>query len=163
MRLFFVATAALVLSFMATELLLAEADDVPLNKLPPAVVAAVKARFPKAELLSAEKKTEKEKMIYEVDLKYDGHKTEARLTLEGKWVSIEKTIETKDAPAAVLAAVADKYGKDAIEGAEEVYLFPAGKEKLDHYNLSIKPTKGKAFDVTVSVDGKSIEKVEEEK
>ena len=46
----------------------------PLDKLPKAVVEAVKKRFPKAEMIGAAKETEDGKTEYEVTIK-DGGKT----------------------------------------------------------------------------------------
>lgn len=43
-------------------------DDIPVAELPDAVVGALKARFPDAQLLSAEKETDNGKVVYEVKL-----------------------------------------------------------------------------------------------
>ena len=47
----------------------ADEEKVPLDKLPKAVVEAVKEKFPKAELVSASKEDENGKTVFEVSIK----------------------------------------------------------------------------------------------
>ncbi len=114
-------TAALTLSVLALAAAArADEEKIAIDKLPRAVLDAVKAKFPGAELTGAEKEEEKGKVEYEVALKYKGHKYEVILTPEGKIVAVEKEIAVKDLPRAVTAAVETKYPKATIKIAEEV-------------------------------------------
>src|SRR5262245_17095729 len=81
----------------------AEGDEeqCPLDKLPAKVTAAVKAKWPKGEMLSATKETEKGKTLYEVKVKDGESKIEAVLTEDGVFTEIEATIPVKDLPKAV--------------------------------------------------------------
>src|SRR5437879_2104073 len=83
-------------------------EKVPLDKLPQAVVDAVKAKFPKAKLVSAEKETDDGKTVYEVAIKNDKQSIEVTLTPEGKIIEIEKQIAAKDLPKAVADALKAK-------------------------------------------------------
>ncbi|MCE9532711.1 MAG: PepSY domain-containing protein [Planctomycetes bacterium] len=98
----------------------ADEEKVPLDKLPAKVKAAVKAKFPDAELLSAEKETEDGKTLYEVDIKNKGQKIEVTVDEDGKIVEIEKEIAAKDLPKVVLDAIEKKYPKATITKAEEI-------------------------------------------
>jgi uncharacterized membrane protein YkoI len=99
----------------------ADEEKIPLDKVPKAVIDAVKAKFPGAELSKdAAKEEDKGKVEYEVTLKYKGYSYDVTATPDGKIVSIEKTIPEKELPKAVAAAVAAKYPKATIKIAEEV-------------------------------------------
>ncbi|HMC64810.1 MAG TPA: PepSY-like domain-containing protein, partial [Gemmataceae bacterium] len=67
-------------------------EKVPLDKLPKAVVDAVKAKFPKAKLVSAEKEEEDGATVYEVAIKNEEQSIEVTLTADGKIIEIEKQI-----------------------------------------------------------------------
>jgi len=98
----------------------ADEEKVPLDKLPKAIVAAVKKRFAEGEMVSAEKETDKGKTVYEVALKHKGKKIEVSLTPEGTILEIEKEIAFDDLPKAVSDTVKTKYPKADIKLAEEV-------------------------------------------
>src|SRR5260221_6496479 len=76
----------------------ARADDVPIDKLPKAVVDALKAKFPGCELTEALSETEDGKLVYEVSLKHKGVNYDIIVTPEGKLNVVEKAIEAKDLP-----------------------------------------------------------------
>jgi uncharacterized membrane protein YkoI len=95
-------------------------EKVPLDKVPKAVIDAVKAKFKDAELVGAEKENENGKVIYEINLKVKGQTIEVSVTPDGKIVSIEKTITIKDLPKAVAEALDSKYPKATIKIVEEV-------------------------------------------
>src|SRR5260221_1073112 len=83
----------------------ADEEKVPLDKLPKAVVDAVKAKFPDAKLVSAEKELEDGKPVYEVAIKDKDQNIEVTVTPEGKIILIEKEIAAKDLPKAVAEAM----------------------------------------------------------
>lgn len=59
-------------------------EDIAIDKLPGPVVKAIKDRFPKGELRSAEKETDDGKVEYEVKVRSDGKKYEVEVTPDGK-------------------------------------------------------------------------------
>ena len=99
----------------------ADEVSVPLDKVPQAVLDAVKKRFPKAELKEAAKETDGDKVEFEVSLMDGTTKYDVMSTPEGKLTLIEKTVASKDLPPAVLALVEGKYPKCTIKVAEEMY------------------------------------------
>ena len=90
----------------------ADEEKVPLDKVPKPVLEAAKKRFPKAEVVGVSKETEKDKTVYEVELKENGKTIDVTLTPEGVITTIEKQIDAKDLPKAVTVAA----GEEVPEG-----------------------------------------------
>ncbi len=132
----------------------ADEEKVPLDKVPKAVLDAVKAKFPDAKLVSAEKETEDGKTVYEIAIKNKGQSIEVTLTPDGKIVEIEKQIEAKDMPKAVTEALAAKYPKATYKMIEEVIKVKDGKEKLEYYEVLLVTAEKKKLEVSVTPDGK---------
>jgi hypothetical protein len=65
-------------------------ENVPINQLPSPVTAAIKNRFPKSELLSAEKDLENGKVIFEVKVRSDGQNYDVDVAPSGKILKIER-------------------------------------------------------------------------
>jgi hypothetical protein len=132
----------------------ADEENVPLDKLPKAVVDGVKKRFPDAQLTEASKEDENGKTVYEVTIKDKGHSLDVTLTPEGTLVSIEKQIEAKDLPKAVADTLDQKYPKATFKTIEEVIKVREGKEKLEYYELLLVTAEKKKLEVTITPDGK---------
>jgi hypothetical protein len=64
-------------------------ENVPINRLPSPVTAAIKNRFPKSELLWAEKDMDNGRIIYEVKLRSDGQNYDVDVTPSGKIIKVE--------------------------------------------------------------------------
>jgi hypothetical protein len=141
----------------------ADEEKVPLDKLPKAVVEAVKKRFPEAELVSAEKETEDGKTVYEVAIKHKGQSIEVTLTPEGAITEIEKQIEAKDLPKTVSAALEKKYPKATYKMIEEVIKVKDGKEKLEYYEVLLVTAEKKKFEVSVNPEGKIVKEEDKSK
>ena len=127
----------------------AEEEKVPLDKLPKAVTAAVKAKFPDAELKGAEKEVADGKTIYEVSLKFKGSDYDVSLTPEGKIIEIEKVIAAKDLPTAVVKGLDQKYPKAKITLAEEIT-----KDNTISYEVIIETADKKKLEVVLDASGK---------
>jgi len=137
----------------------ADEEKVPLDKVPKAVLDAVKAKFPGAEMKGASKETEGGKTIYELAIKNKGQNIDVELTEDGKIVAIEKEIAVKDLPKKVVEALEAKYPKATHKKAEEVIKVENGVEKPAVFEVVLVTTDKKSFEVVVSADGK-IEKEE---
>jgi hypothetical protein len=144
------ATALLVLAAV----LRAGEEKVALDKLPKAVVDAVKAKFPKGEMKSAAKEVENGKTIYEVTLEESGHKIDASVTEDGKFTSVEKVIDAKDLPKPVAAALEGKYPKATCKVAEEVTEFKDGEAKPVVYEVLLETIDNKQVEVVLTAEGK---------
>jgi hypothetical protein len=64
-------------------------ENVPINKLPGPVTAAIKNKFPKSELLSAEIDRENGKIKYEVKVRSEGQNYDVDVTPDGKILKVE--------------------------------------------------------------------------
>ena len=65
-------------------------ENVPINRLPSPVTTAIKNRFPKSELLSAEIDRENGKVKYEVKVRSEGQKYDVDVTPDGKILKIDR-------------------------------------------------------------------------
>ena len=139
----------------------ADEENIPLDKLPKAVVEAVKKRFPKAEMKEASKEVEDGKTTYEVTVVDDKQNIDVTLTPEGALVSIEKEIAVKDLPKVIADAVMAKYPKGKMTKAEEVIKVKDGKETLEYYEVILTDGDKKDIEVQIFPDGKI--KAEEKK
>lgn len=68
-------------------------ENVPINQLPSPVTAAIKNRFPKSELLWAEKDLENGRVKYEVKVRSNGQNYDVDVTPSGKILKIERDID----------------------------------------------------------------------
>jgi hypothetical protein len=136
-------------------------EKVPLDKLPKAVVDAVKEKFPKAEMVSASKEKEDGKTLFEVSLKDGKHKIDVTVTPEGKIDTVEKTIEVGDLPKAVAEAFESRYPRATVQKVEEI----SKEDKVTKYEFLIVTADKKKLEVCFDPKGKFLdeEKKEEKK
>ena len=146
------------------------------DKLPKAVVAAVKEEFEGAEIKGAETEEDDGETIYEVEISHEGKTLDVTLDEEGEIYEVETEIAVKDLPKPVADALANKYPGAKIEEAEKVVEYgddeedaeekKEGKEEADDegdeegetsYEVEIVTADGKTLEVEVSEDGKEIE------
>jgi hypothetical protein len=137
----------------------AEEEKLPLDKLPAAVVKAIKAKYPKAEMVSAEAGDEDGKKQFEVEIKNGGHDLEVTLSPEGKILAVERVIETKDLPKVVEDALEAKYPKAKIEKVEEV----SKDDNVASYEITIVTADKKKVEAEFDVKGKFIDEEKAEK
>jgi hypothetical protein len=130
------------------------------DKLPRAVAAAIKARFPDGKVTGAEKETEDGKVVYDIELTSGGLKYEMDMLADGTIVEIEK--EVKEVPAVVAKAIAGKYPKAKVVEVMERSKVKDRKETPADYEVTIEAG-GKKAEVIVSLDGTSVKTEAEEK
>ena len=128
-------------------------EKVPLDKVPKAVLEAAKKRFPKAKVVGASKETEKDKTVYEIELKLAGKTIDVTLTPAGVITTIEKEIDAKELPKPVAGALEKKYPKATYKIVEAVYKVTDGKEALDFYEVELVTADKKTVEVKVAADG----------
>lgn len=132
-------------------------EEIPLEKAPPAAVKAMKAKYPKAQVVKVEREDDDSMVVIEFTLK-DGETTlEAEFTPEGKFVKEEAEVAEKDVPAAVAAAFKQKY-PDAKPSKVERVTTGDGPGVVK-YEFDITDA-GKECEVYFSADGKFLEKKE---
>src|SRR5579859_1807738 len=107
------------------------------DKLPQKVKGAIKARFPEAEITSAEKELEDGKVVFDIELKSKGKKYEMDIKEDGTIIEIEKEVAAKDLPEVVTKAVEAKYPKSTIKEAMEVNKVEGTKETPVNFEITI--------------------------
>lgn len=142
---------------------IAEEMAVPLDKLPKAVTEAVKKMFPKAEIVEATQETEDGEVEYEVTVKENGKKIDITVEADGDIEGLEKEIDLKDLPKAVIQALEKKYPKAVHTSAEAVFEIEDGKEELEYYEVQIKTADNQEVEVKIKADGKIVTKKDEGK
>lgn len=136
-------------------------ESVPLDKVPKAVLDAVKARFADAKLMEASKEKEDGKQVYEVTIKDKGQTVDVTLTPEGSIIMIERAIPPAKLPPAVSKAVDEKYPKATIKIAEEIFKVDQRQEKLAYYEVQL-VTGQKILEVVLAPDGKVLKEERDE-
>lgn len=127
----------------------AEEEKVALDKVPPAVMKAVKDKFADAKIKGAEKEEEDGKTTYEIELTHNGDEMEVSVSSAGKILEIEKTIKVADLPKAVSDALKAKYPKGKLKKAEEI---TEGDEK--RYEVVVGLADKKDLEVKLDPNGK---------
>lgn len=139
------------------------AEKIAPDKLPKAVMDAIKGRFPDAQITSAEKETEDGKVVYDIELKSQGKKYEMDIQENGTIVEIEKEVAAKNLPEAVKKALEAKYPKATIKEIMEVNKVKGKTETPDHYEVVLVTAEKKEVEVEVSLDGKTVKGPEGDK
>jgi len=143
--------ASLLLCTFGTAWAGAAQEKVDLDKLPKEIVAAVKAKLPKAELKHATKENDDGKVVYEVSITIGKQAMHAMVTAQGKLYELHKEIDAKDVPAKAAKAVQAKYPKAKWEGVEQI-TDPDGK--ILAYEVVVEAAMGAFVEVLVDPDGK---------
>ena len=141
----------------------ATADDqakkieiIKLEEAPKAVRDAIEGRFPGSKVSTTERETENGKVNFEVNLTHKDRKYEMHIQEDGTITAIEKEVNLKDVPEAVLKAVKDKYPDATIQGAMQVDKVNGKKETPDHYLIAV-TISDKKKEISVSLDGKTVQ------
>jgi hypothetical protein len=127
-------------------------DEIPLDKVPKAVLSAVKKKFPEAKLQGAAKQTEDDQTFYEVFIKHKGHEIYVVCEPAGKIVEIDREITLKDLPKPVSEALKKQFPKATIVSIEEVT-----EDDEITYAVILKPQKKKTLHVLFDPKGKVLE------
>jgi uncharacterized membrane protein YkoI len=118
-------------------------EEVKFDELPKVVKDALHAKFPKAQVGSAEKGVEDGKPIFEVSVKDNGRNTDVTLTPDGKILSYEKALPPSDRPKMSVKTVKSKYPNSTIKLVEEVW----EDGKLEGYEVTLVTADKKTVEV----------------
>src|SRR5262249_6625270 len=125
-------------------------------KLPAKIADAIKGRFPKAEITSAEKEKEDGKVVYDIELTSEGKKYEMDILEDGTIIEIEKEVDVAKLPEGSAKTIEEKYPKCKILEVMEVNKVDGKKETPIHYEVTIETAEKKKREVILSLDGKSV-------
>jgi Putative beta-lactamase-inhibitor-like, PepSY-like len=135
----------------------ADEEKIPLERVPAAVMKAVKDKFPGATIREAEKEEEDGQTLYELELIYEGHKYEVTVKADGTITEIEKQIKPADLPKAVSRALKAKYPRAKIVKAAEV---TKGAKKT--FEVIVETADEKTLEVVLDHSGNILEEEENE-
>ncbi|MCI0463991.1 MAG: PepSY-like domain-containing protein [Gemmataceae bacterium] len=132
-------------------------DKLDLDKIPKAVMDALKAKFPKAEIRKWTKEKEGDDIVYDIEFSQAGRKYEADIKENGTYINYEKEIAAKDLPKAVRKAVDTRYPKATLKEVMEITAVMGKAEKLEGYEIVLTTSDKREVEVTVAPDGKILE------
>jgi hypothetical protein len=127
------------------------------DQIPQEVMNALKAKFPEPEIEKWTREKEGEIIIYDFEFTQSGHKFEADIREDGTIHNWEKAITDKDLPEAVRKSVNEKYPSAELKEIMEVTAVIEGKDQLEGYEIVLKSSDKKQFEVTIAPDGEVIE------
>ena len=134
-----------------------------LDKIPKAVMDALKAKFPRAKIDKWTKEKEDSKEIYDIEFKQDGKKFEADIFADGTIHNWEREFDARQLPKAVTDAVQKKYPRSTIKEVMEITEIKDRKEVHGGFEIVLQTAKKKDVEVTVAKDGKILEDSGEKK
>ena len=95
----------------------AEDTVIPVERVPRAVLNAVNARFPGAEVQQATEETQDEKPVYRLGMKHQRHSLNATFRGDGTVVLVETAVSKPALPRAVLRAAAQLVSRRQLSSA----------------------------------------------
>lgn len=128
-----------------------------LDKIPQPVMAALKAKFPKAEIDTWSREKEGDDIVYDIEFKQEGRKGEADIKENGAYVNYEKEVAAEDLPDAVRKAVDRKYPKATLKEIMEITAVTGKAEELEGYEIILTTADKQDAEVTVAPGGQILE------
>lgn len=147
-----------VLSGMAAGADEAKEGKVSLDKVPKAVLKAVKAKFKGAELVSASTEKDNGKLVYEIVIKDKGQSVDVSVSPEGKILSFERTLAAKDLPRPVREAINRKYPRAEYKRIEELT-----EDDKTSFEVLLVTIDKKTIEVVLDREGKILKEETQEK
>ncbi len=132
-------------------------DKLDLDKIPKAVMDALKAKFPKAEIHKWTKAKEGDDIVYDIEFTQAGRKYEADIKENGTYINYEKEIAAKDLPKVVRDAIEKRYPKATLKEIMEETEVKGKDEKLSAYEVVLVTADNKNVELRLSPDGKILE------
>lgn len=130
--------------------------DIDVADLPPAVVAAARARLPGGEITGAEREIQLDGSAWEVKMRADGRDWEFVIDADGTINEVERELAENEAPAAVLAA-AKRAVPDSTFKSVEVIEHADGREEYHVKRLR----NGVSYKTVLAPDGTVLRRVRE--
>jgi uncharacterized membrane protein YkoI len=131
--------------------------EIPVESLPPAIVAAARARYPQARITGAERELTRAGAGWEVKLEHEGSMVELVYDEDAELLELERELRRSEAPSVVLEAA-----KHAITGGtfKSVEVIEQGDEQLYHVKLE---KDGMSYKVVLTPEGEVTRKVREQR
>src|SRR5262245_11895463 len=154
----FIAVSAIALTwFIGTRELGAQEETVPPDKIPRAVMDALRAKFPAAKIDKCTKAKEGEDVVYDIEFKQEARKCEADIKENGTYINYEKAIQATVLPKTVRDAIEKRYPKATLTEIMEETEVMGKDEKLSAFEVVLVTADKKDVEVRLSPDGKILE------
>jgi hypothetical protein len=118
-------------------------------KLPPAIDAAFKQKWPNAVAKNVSKESDAGKTVYEVESIDAGRRRDINFYADGTIILYEEELKASEVPAVVLEAVTKRYPKAKVTLSERLYTI---KDNSANYELGISGVSG-VKEVILTPDG----------
>ena len=136
----------------------AQGGEIPLDRVPKAVMNSAKARFPGAVIKVASEEAEDGKpLVYALEMKHHRHNVDVTFKVDGTVILVETAVLGKKLPKVVLRAVEQRYPGASFRGADSVTTGPEVKKKADYYEFYLMTAAQKPALVQVDPNGKVLE------
>jgi Putative beta-lactamase-inhibitor-like, PepSY-like len=137
----------------------APGGEIPLKRVPKAVMNSAKAKFPGAKIKVASEEAEDGKPpVFALQMKHHRQIVDVTFQADGTVVLVETDVPAKELPKVVRRAVEQKYPGATLRGAESVTTGPDVKKKADFYQFYLVTADEKpAALVKVDPNGKVLE------
>jgi hypothetical protein len=132
----------------------AQEEQIPLRRVPKAVMDSARAKFPGAQIKAASEETEDGKPpVFTLKMRRQGRTVDAIFEVDGTVVLVQTDVPAKEVPKVVLKAVERTYPGASLRGAESVTKGPEVKKAADHYEFYLVKADNKPALVKVAPDG----------
>jgi hypothetical protein len=132
----------------------AQDEQIPLRRVPKAVMNSARAKFPGAQIKAASEETEDGKPpVFALKMRHQRRTVDATFKVDGTVVLVQTDVTAKELPKVVLRAVESTYPGASISGAEAVKNGPEVKKTADHYEFYLVKADNKPAHVKVAPDG----------
>jgi hypothetical protein len=128
-----------------------------LDSIPKAVMAALKARFPAAEIHKWTREQEGDTVLYDIEFRQGDRKFEADIGEDGAIHNWEREIAAADLPDVVRKAVETRYPNATLGAIMAITAVTDGREALEGYEIVLDAAGKGEVEVTVAPDGKILE------
>jgi hypothetical protein len=146
----FVVASAFLSASATAQQIPAKSEAVQIQDVPNAVLDAVKAKFPDAEMQKAKKKVENGKTFFGIGLTSKGTQRSLLLTPKGKIIELQTVIPTSELPAKVSEAVYASYPNSTTKKVQKVTEY---KEEKSH-KVEVITADQKTKKLVVDAEGK---------
>ena len=130
------------------------------EKIPEAIMNALVAKFPQAEIEKWTKEKEDTIVVYDVEFKQADQKFEADIKEDGSIHNWEKEITYQDLPDTVRKVMEVNYPVSTIAEVMEITTVTDGMDILEGYEILFTTTDQKDMEVTISPAGAVLEEPE---
>ena len=135
-------------------------DELTSDNIPDAVMEALKAKFPDAEIQKWEKEDEDDFVIYDIEFKQGDIKFEADIKQDGTIHNWEKEIESANLPEVIKKVIEDEYPDAELVKVMETSTVHDGNDVVEEYELVLRLADQQKIEITLAPNGELLEDAE---